>query len=175
MSGPEVVTKSSSRIPALLGVGAVARRAGVKISTLHFYEAEGLIVSERSRGNQRRFRRDVLRRIAVIRIAQAVGIPLGEIRARLAELPGGQTPDARDWARMSAAWRENLDARIAALHQLRDQLQSCIGCGCLSVDRCALYNPQDRLSAKGQGPRLLIVPEVPGQVSSKPGRTPGRD
>src|SRR5262245_47592070 len=126
-----------------LTVGEVAKRSGVAVSTLHFYEAKGLIASDRNRGNHRRYRREVLRRVAVIRVAQRVGIPLASIRAVLESLPNGRTPTARDWQVLSARWREDLDTRIAELTQLREQLTGCIGCGCLSLKACRLRNPQD--------------------------------
>ena len=143
--------------PVMLSVGEVARRSGVAVSTLHFYEAKGLIGSLRTEGNQRRYPRGVLRRVAFIRVAQRVGIPLGEIAEALATLPAGRAPDRDDWARLSAAWRAELDQRIAQLKKLRDTLDDCIGCGCLSLDRCKLRNPGDKLSAQGPGARRLIV------------------
>lgn len=139
-----------------LSVGEVAERSGVPVSALHFYEREGLISSRRTAGNQRRFRRDVLRRLSFIRIAQRVGIPLAEIRSALDSLPEGRTPTRQDWARLSEQWREELDGRIRHLQQLRDDFTGCIGCGCLSIDRCALANPNDRLGAEGPGPRRLV-------------------
>jgi MerR family redox-sensitive transcriptional activator SoxR len=138
-----------------LGVGEVAARSGVPVSTLHFYETEGLITSRRSGGNHRRYARAVLRRVAVIKVAQRLGLPLAEIRAALATLPAERAPSARDWARLSRHWRESLDTRIRQLMQLRDQLDGCIGCGCLSLDDCALRNPQDRLATRGSGAHLL--------------------
>lgn len=137
-----------------LSVGEVARRTGVTVSALHFYERKGLLRSVRTAGNQRRYRRDVLRRIAVIRAAQRIGLPLGTIAEALATLPDGRTPTARDWARLSRRWRRELDERIRRLEQLRDQLTGCIGCGCLSLTRCALTNPGDRLARAGSGPRV---------------------
>lgn len=151
-----------SGLPATLGVGDVARRSGVSVSALHFYERKQLIRSQRSAGNQRRYTRDVLRRIAFIRVAQRVGISLAEIAAALATLPEGSVPDRGDWARLSAAWRAGLDERIAQLEKLRDTLDDCIGCGCLSIDRCRLRNPGDRLGEQGAGPRRLWV--GPGDV-----------
>ncbi len=142
-------------ITRALTVGEVARRSGVAISTLHFYEAKGLISGERSAGNQRRYRREVLRRIAVIRVAQRAGIPLAEIRAALDALPEGRTPTAQDWSRLSTTWREMLDARIHDLTRLRDQLEGCIGCGCLSLQDCPLRNPGDRLGEAGSGAVLF--------------------
>lgn len=138
-----------------LSVGEVAERSGVAVSALHFYEREGLISSRRTAGNQRRFRRDVLRRIAFIRIAQRVGVPLAEVRTALDELPDSRTPTRADWERLSASWRAELDERIRRLEQLRDDFTGCIGCGCLSIDRCQLVNPGDTLGAAGPGPRVL--------------------
>jgi len=138
-----------------LTVGEVARRSGVPVSTLHFYETKGLIRSVRSSGQQRRYGRDVLRRVAVIKVAQRIGIPLASIAAALASLPDSRTPTAADWARLSRLWRGELDARIAQLTRLRDQLDDCIGCGCLSIEACRLRNPLDALSDQGSGPQLL--------------------
>jgi MerR family redox-sensitive transcriptional activator SoxR len=136
-----------------LGIGEVAKRSGLAVSALHFYERRGLIRSVRSAGNQRRYARDVLRRLAVIRVAQRVGVPLEAIRLAFAELPDERTPTRAEWARMSAAWRGELDARIRDLQHLRDQLTDCIGCGCLSLRRCRLNNPDDALGEEGDGPR----------------------
>ncbi|SCB23452.1 redox-sensitive transcriptional activator SoxR [Rhizobium hainanense] len=144
-----------SQFSKLLTVGEVAARSGVAVSALHFYEAKGLIESHRSRGNQRRYPREVLRRVAVIKVAQRVGIPLAEIQAALQSLPQGRTPTASDWKALSELWKDDLDARIRRLQGLRDQLDSCIGCGCLSLDSCPLRNPWDTLSEEGAGPRLL--------------------
>lgn len=138
-----------------LSVGEVARRSGVAVSTIHFYESKELISSSRNAGNQRRYRRDVLRRVAVIRIAQRVGIPLAQIRNALNTLPNGRTPTAEDWRKLSATWRADLDDRIRRLTQLRDRLDGCIGCGCLSINDCPLRNPWDVLSERGPGPQLL--------------------
>jgi MerR family redox-sensitive transcriptional activator SoxR len=138
-----------------LSVGEVAVRSGIAVSALHFYEAQGLIGSGRTSGNQRRYARDVLRRVAVIKVAQRVGIPLAEIRDALGALPEGRTPTSADWSALSARWRTDLDARIDRLTRLRDQLDGCIGCGCLSIDRCPLRNPGDVLATEGPGPRLL--------------------
>lgn len=139
----------------LLSVGQVAARSGLAVSAIHFYEAKGLIRSWRNAGNQRRYRRDVLRRLAVIRIAQRTGIPLTSIGEALATLPDARTPTAADWRRLSVHWRQELDARIERLVQLRDQLSGCIGCGCLSLRKCPLRNPRDNLAEQGSGPRLL--------------------
>lgn len=138
-----------------LAVGELARRSGVAVSAIHFYEARGLISSLRSEGNQRRYARDSLRRVAVIKVAQRIGISLASIQDALAQLPDGRAPNAADWARLSARWRTELDARIATLTRLREQLSDCIGCGCLSMQACALRNPLDELSESGSGPRLL--------------------
>ena len=138
-----------------LSVGEVAKRSGVAVSTLHFYETKGLIFSLRTEGNQRRYPRGILRRVAVIKVAQRTGIPLASIQAALARLPHGRAPTAEDWAALSGVWRAELDARIRRLTQLRDQMDDCIGCGCLSLKACPLRNPQDALGAEGAGPRLL--------------------
>ena len=148
-------TKESAPIATELTVGQVAERSGVAVSTLHFYEAQGLIRSWRNAGNQRRYPREVLRRIAVIRVAQRTGIPLASIRAALKTLPDGRTPTAEDWKKLSAKWRAELSDRIERLTRLRDQLDGCIGCGCLSLGVCPLRNPWDRLASEGPGPRLL--------------------
>jgi len=139
----------------LLTIGETARRAGVATSALRFYEEEGLIESERTTGNQRRYHRSELRRIAVIRAAQAFGLTLDEIRRALDSLPGGRVPTKSDWERLSGQWRGLLDERIASLRRLRDELSSCIGCGCLSLQSCALYNGADRAGSFGPGPRYL--------------------
>ena len=145
----------------LISVGEVARRAGVAVSAVHFYERKGLIRSWRNAGNQRRYARDVLRRIAVIRAAQRTGMPLASIREAFAELPDERTPNTEDWRALSTRWRDELDRRIAALVELRDQLDGCIGCGCLSVGECPLRNPGDRLGAEGAGARLLTEARSP--------------
>ncbi len=139
-----------------MSIGEVAERTGVATSALRFYEAEGLLTAARSPGGQRRYRREVLRRVAFLRVAQGVGLGLDEIRAALASLPQGRTPTKADWARLSRAWRPQLDERIASLERLRDQLDACIGCGCLSLRACALYNPADRAARLGSGPRYLL-------------------
>lgn len=139
----------------LLSVGEVARRSGTAVSTLHFYEASGLLSSERSSGNQRRYRRDALRRVAFIRAAQALGISLAEIAEALRALPEQRTPTKADWSRLSSGWRAALDHRIAGLQALRDRLDGCIGCGCLSLRACRLYNPDDALGRSGTGARRL--------------------
>lgn len=143
------------RPAAELTVGEVARRSGVRVSTIHFYEAKGLISSRRSEGNQRRFSREVLRRVAVIRVAQRAGVPLSVVAQAFAELPQDRAPTREDWMRLSSRWRRDLDDRIQRLIGLRDQLDGCIGCGCLSTSHCPLRNPQDALAGDGPGPRLL--------------------
>jgi MerR family redox-sensitive transcriptional activator SoxR len=135
--------------------GELAHRAGVAISTLHFYERQGLITSRRTSGNQRRYSRDTLRRVAFIRMSHRFGIPLARIRDALATLPADRVPTSRDWARLSAGWRADLDDRIMHLKRLRDNLAGCIGCGCLSLRTCALTNPDDVLAANGPGPVRL--------------------
>jgi len=148
--------KSKTDLPRReLSVGEVAARSGVAVSTLHFYETKGLIRSMRSRGNQRRYPRSVLRRIAVIKIAQRTGIPLADIQEALSTLPDDRQLLASDWERLSENWKADLNERITKLTALRDQLTSCIGCGCLSMRDCPLRNPYDTLSEKGTGAYLI--------------------
>ncbi|MCV7227793.1 redox-sensitive transcriptional activator SoxR [Mycolicibacterium komossense] len=135
--------------------GDLAQRAGVAVSALHFYEREGLISSRRTAGNQRRYTRETLRRVAFIRMSQRLGIPLARVRDALATLPADRTPTSKDWARLSAGWRQDLDDRIMHLQHLRDNLSECIGCGCLSLKSCALTNPGDVLAEKGPGAARL--------------------
>ncbi len=140
----------------LITIGQLAARAGVATSALRFYEDAGLLPpATRTSGNQRRYHRDALRRVAFVRSAQRVGLTLDEIRAALATLPDGRTPTPADWTRLSSAWRSRLDEQIHLLELLRDDLDSCIGCGCLSLDRCALYNPGDAAARLGTGARYL--------------------
>jgi MerR family redox-sensitive transcriptional activator SoxR len=139
-----------------LTIGEVSRRTGVAPSALRFYESEGLLEAARSSGGQRRYPRETLRRVAFIRIAQQVGLRLDDIRNALASLPDGRTPTTADWARLSKSWRPQLDERIATLVRLRDNLTSCIGCGCLSLRACALYNPGDGAARLGEGARYLV-------------------
>lgn len=139
-----------------LTVGQLAARSGVAVSALHFYERQGLLTSTRTSGNQRRYKRDMLRRVALIRIAQRAGIPLSGVAAALALLPDGRTPTRDDWRKISQSWRAEIDERIRHLQQLRDNFSDCIGCGCLSIDRCALTNPYDKLGKEGAGPRRLL-------------------
>lgn len=142
----------------LLTVGEVSARSGVAASALRYYEAEGLVAASRTTGNQRRYQRHVLRRLAFIRAAQNVGLSLGEIAAALATLPEGRTPNRADWTRLSRTWRDRLDEQIAGLVKLRDGLDSCIGCGCLSLQRCAVSNPADIAATDGAGARYLPRP-----------------
>ncbi len=139
-----------------LTIGEMASRSGVRTSTLRYYEERGLISSERTSGGQRRYARETLRRVAVIRAAQVLGLTLAQIRSALDELPQARTPDRRDWERLSQAWRGSLDGRIAELEALRDRLTGCIGCGCLSLDSCALFNPEDRAASAGAGAHYLF-------------------
>ena len=140
---------------ANLSVGKVAARAGVKVSTLHFYEEKGLIRSWRNQGNQRRYKKEVLRRIAVIKSAQKLGVSLDNIKRALDRLPNERTPNKRDWEAMAQVWKEDLNARIAYLENLRDSLTGCIGCGCLSMETCPMYNQNDHLAAQGSGAVIL--------------------
>lgn len=139
-------------------VGFIARRSGVKVSTLHFYEQKGLITSWRNQGNQRRFKAEVLRRIAVIKAAQKMGISLEEIKQAFLALPDNRTPDKKDWANLSQKWQHTLDERIQKMQKLRDSLTGCIGCGCLSLKSCPIYNPNDELAIAGPGPVILDNP-----------------
>jgi MerR family transcriptional regulator, redox-sensitive transcriptional activator SoxR len=141
--------------PQELTPGELSARSGVAVSALHFYEREGLIASRRTSGNQRRYPRETLRRVAFIRMSQRLGIPLARIRTALAALPSDRVATSKDWARLSAGWREDLDARILHLQRLRDDLAGCIGCGCLSLKACALANPDDVLSEQGPGAARL--------------------
>ncbi|MET8174681.1 redox-sensitive transcriptional activator SoxR [Streptomyces clavifer] len=138
-----------------LTVGQLSARSGAAVSALHFYESKGLISSRRTSGNQRRYSRDALRRVAFVRAAQRVGIPLATIRNALAELPEERTPNREDWARLSHAWRSELDERIEQLGRLRDHLTDCIGCGCLSLENCVLSNPGDISGERITGSRLM--------------------
>lgn len=140
---------------AMLTIGEVADRTGVAPSALRYYEQEQLIAAVRSDGGQRRYPREVLRRVAFVRVAQRVGLTLEEIRDALATLPNSRTPTKADWMRLSNTWRPRLDEQIAVLVRLRDDLSGCIGCGCLSLKACALYNPSDVAASLGEGPRYL--------------------
>ena len=149
-----------SKLPEMLTIGQVAERSGVPHTALRFYEERGLITSDRTAGNQRRYPRSVLRRLAFIRTAQRVGLSLEDMRNALATLPDGRAPNKTDWSRLSQGWRAELDARIDALHRLRDRLTSCIGCGCLSLRSCSLQNFDDAQAANGPGaPKLKAASE----------------
>ncbi|MGH8999003.1 MAG: redox-sensitive transcriptional activator SoxR [Acidimicrobiia bacterium] len=139
-----------------LTIGALSERTGVAPSALRFYEAEGLISSERSPGGQRRYHRDIIRRVSFVRVAQQVGLSLTEIRAALAALPQSRTPTQKDWERLSRSWRPRLEEQIAMLERLRDRLSGCIGCGCLSLRICRLVNPGDEAAERGPGPRYVL-------------------
>ena len=148
-----------------IAIGELARRSGVAASALRFYEDQGLIQSHRSTAGRRHYLRGELRRVAFIGAAQNVGLSLTQIREALATLPDGRVPTAADWTRLSRGWRPLLDERIAALTRLRDQLDACIGCGCLSLRKCALYNPEDAVGGAGSGPRYLLGDKRPGMKS----------
>jgi MerR family redox-sensitive transcriptional activator SoxR len=155
-----------------LTIGDLAARSGVAQSALRYYERMGLIHASRTTGNQRRYERAELRRVAFIQ----VGVSLEEIRAALASLPENRTPTRADWSRLSAHWRRRLDDRILLMERLRDQLAGCIGCGCLSLQKCRLANPGDRLAATGQGPRMLLAPPpAPADPVSPAGLVPPAD
>jgi len=139
-----------------LTIGELAARSGMATSALRFYESRGLILAERTAGNQRRYARATLRRVAFIRAAQEVGLTLEEIAAALRRLPADRTPSKTDWVRLSRSWQERLDDRIAELHRLRDDLTGCIGCGCLSLRSCKLINKGDRIAVNGPGARFLL-------------------
>jgi MerR family transcriptional regulator, redox-sensitive transcriptional activator SoxR len=145
----------------LLSIGDVEQRTGVSASALRYYENEGFIRATRSNGGQRRFHRDELRRIAFIRVAQSVGLSLEEIRSELSKLPDQRTPTKSDWEKLSSAWKPRLDEQIAVLQRLRDDLSSCIGCGCLSLKACKLYNPEDVAALGGMGARYLLGDKPP--------------
>ena len=142
-----------------LSIGALAKRTGLAVSAIRYYEAQGLIAPWRNAGGQRRFDRADLRRLSFVMIAQQFGFTLPQIKAELDHLPGGRTPTKADWTRISEGFRAALDARIATLNRLRDNLDGCIGCGCLSLEACALYNPIDQAGEKGPGPRYLMGDE----------------
>ena len=155
------VTATSSDEPGpgadrTLSIGEVAARAGVATSALRFYESNGLLSSDRNEAGHRRYHADAIRRVSFILVAQRVGLSLAEIRQALHGLPEGRTPTRRDWAELAAGWRPMLDARIALLEAMRDKLDGCIGCGCLSLDTCAMYNPDDVAADAGSGPRYLL-------------------
>jgi len=140
----------------LIAIGELAARTGVAVSAIRFYEAKGLVEALRTGGGQRRFLRADIRRVSFILIAQQLGLSLEEIAAELARLPAGRTPNATDWARISTGLRARIDGQIAALERTRDLLGNCIGCGCLSLKKCGLYNPQDKAAQRGAGPRYVL-------------------
>lgn len=140
----------------LIPIGELAARTGVAVSAIRFYEAKGLVESLRTRGGQRRFLRADIRRVSFILIAQQLGLSLEEIAAELARLPAGRTPNGADWARISTGLRARIDGQIAALERTRELLGNCIGCGCLSLKKCGLYNPQDKAAQRGAGPRYVM-------------------
>ena len=146
----------------MLTIGALSKRSGVAQSALRYYESEGLVQSTRTSSGQRRFTRDTLRRVSFVRAAQQVGLSLEEIRSALQSLPKNRTPTHEDWQRLSESWRPRIDAQIALLDRLRNRLDGCIGCGCLSLEYCQLLNPGDEAASLGQGPRYLIGDE-PGE------------
>ncbi len=157
-----------------LTIGALSERTGVAPSALRFYEAEGLIHSERTDGNQRRYSRETIRRVSFVRVAQQVGLSLGEVRAALDSLPQNRTPTQRDWERLSTRWRPRLDAQIHLLERLRDRLDACIGCGCLSLGVCRLVNPGDAAAAAGPGPRFILDEDPAAEPMAEDGaRAPG--
>ncbi len=151
----ESVPRTPHPLPPMLTIGQLSERSGMATSALRFYEAQGLIHSERTAGNQRRYPRVELRRVAFVRAAQQVGLSLEEIQGALATLPQERTPTKADWERLSRTWRARIDDQITALESLRDKLTSCIGCGCLSLRRCALSNPRDVVATQGPGARFL--------------------
>ena len=142
-------------MPDVLTIGELSARSGVAPSALRFYEGQGLISAHRTSGNQRRYDRATLRRVALLQAGRAAGIPLDQVRLALETLPTRRTPSRRDWERLSRAWRDDIDRRIATLQALRDRLNTCIGCGCLSIDRCLLLNPDDEAAKLGPGAHYL--------------------
>ncbi len=147
---------TTSCVPKSLTIGALSERAGVATSALRFYETEGLIHASRTHGGQRRYARETLRRVAFIRVAQRVGLSLDEIRETLASLPENRTPTERDWQRLAGSWTPRLEAQIEVLERLKDRLMGCIGCGCLSMKACALFNPDDHVARRGSGPQFVL-------------------
>lgn len=164
---PAQNSKSQAKDPRYLTVGEVARRAGVRVSTLHFYEQKGLIAAERSDGNQRRYTRDILRRLAIIRVARGLGVSLEEISTVLEPFPPTQKPTPGQVREMVAGWRRVIQQRINGLLELRDHLDTCIGCGCLSMGDCPLRNPSDELANQGDGPQLLTVGRPSSEASNR--------
>lgn len=149
---------------AELTIGELSERTGVATSALRYYESQGLIHSTRTSGGQRRFRREALRRVSFVRVAQTVGLSLDEIHAAMASLPDNRTPTEHDWERLAASWRSRLDEQIAMMERLRDRLTGCIGCGCLSLKTCRIVNPGDVVAARGPGPRYVLDGEDPGET-----------
>lgn len=143
-----------------MSIGDLARRTGLSVSAIRFYETKGLVTPARNAGGQRRFLRSDIRRLSFVLIAQEFGFTIAEIADHLKALPEGRTPTKRDWTRISQTFRGHLDSKIATLNRLRDRLDGCIGCGCLSLESCALYNPQDRARHSGTGPRFVIAPSL---------------
>jgi MerR family redox-sensitive transcriptional activator SoxR len=143
-------------LSASLTIGDLARRTGLSVSAIRFYEEKGLVAPHRTRGNQRRYLRSDIRRLSFALIAQRLGFPLDHIAAEMAKLPDGRAPTQADWQRISGGFRQVLDARIATLERMRDHLDGCIGCGCLSLEKCKLANPEDRLGQEGPGPRFVL-------------------
>ncbi|MDP8930902.1 MAG: redox-sensitive transcriptional activator SoxR [Actinomycetota bacterium] len=152
----KVVLDTVEGVDDKLTIGAVAERTGVASTALRFYEDQGLITAGRNDAGHRRYPRAVIRRVSFIQVAQRLGLSLEEIRDTLATLPDGRTPNDKDWARLSESWRPRLDERIAMLERLRDRLDGCIGCGCLSLSHCKLLNPGDEAAERGPGPRYVI-------------------
>lgn len=140
----------------LLSIGELSDRSGIAPSALRYYEAEGLLRSTRSSGNQRRYHRDALRRVGFVRVAQEVGLSLAEIKEALSSLPDERTPTEKDWARLAASWQPRIDQQIRVLERLRDRLSACIGCGCLSLKVCRIVNPDDQVAIRGPGPRYVL-------------------
>lgn len=161
-----MISAGSSNAGKALSAGELARRSGVTVSAIHFYERKGLIWGWRSAGNQRRYERAMLRRIAIVKVAQQLGIPLADVGARLARLPAERTPGKSDWTQIAAEWRADLDARIARLVRLRDNMDGCIGCGCLSIEACPLRNPGDSAGRDGSGARYL-EPDASGPAGNE--------
>ncbi|MEP3276522.1 MAG: redox-sensitive transcriptional activator SoxR [Stappiaceae bacterium] len=151
------------RASDILTIGQVAERTSLSVSAIRYYEAEGLVTAARNAGGQRRFLRSDIRRLSFVMISQQFGFTISQIKTLLDDLPEGRTPNKRDWTRMSKRFRKDLDAKIETLTRLRAQLDGCIGCGCLSLERCKLYNPDDRAAGHGTGPRYLLGdrPEMP--------------
>lgn len=159
-------------LPDRITITELAHRSGVAASALRYYGSLGLIPEERTQGNQRRYRRSVLRRVAVIKVAQSMGVSLERVQRAFAALPEGRDPTPADWERLSAAWREELTTRMVTLQRLRDQLSACVGCGCLSLETCGLFNPADRAGRGGPGPRYLLGDASPQH--SPPSASAGR-